>query len=110
MITLSLLFTLLGFLSCYHSSEKAKFKIKYPAQNWLKSHPKKANYLGVLVMLIGLSLCVLSLGWLTGIISFLMILTLVASLSILFMPLGFVSVKLWGVFFLILLVIEIFII
>lgn len=110
MITLALSFILLGFLSCYHSSEKAKLEIKYPIQNWLKAHPQKANYLGVSGMLIGLSLCVLSLGWFVGIISFLMILTLVASLTIIFMPLGVLSVRLWGVFFLMLFVIEIFII
>lgn len=110
MISLALTFTFIGFLACYHSSKRAKFKTVYPIQDWLKTHPQIANYAGILGMVLGLGLCVFSFGWLTGMLYFLMILTLVASLSILLMPMKLLSLRSWSVFLLMLFVIEIFII
>lgn len=108
MITIALLFTLLGFLSCYHSSKKVKFNVAYSVQAWLKKNPKKANALGVLGMLLGLSFCVMSLGWLNGVIAFSMVLPLVASLIIVLMPLRLLPASLWAMIFLLLFITEIY--
>ncbi|MBE7641381.1 MULTISPECIES: DUF3325 family protein [Salegentibacter] len=108
MISLAFLITLLGFISCYHSSKRAKFNVKYPVQQWLKNHPKNANYLGILLMVLGLCICFLHLGWLVGSLYFLMILSLAASLSILLIPLKIPSLKLWGVLIALILLTEIY--
>lgn len=109
MVTASILFTLLGFLSCYHSSERAKFNIRYSVQFWLKRNSKKANYIGILGLISGLSFSILSSGWITGLIYFMMILTLIASLCILIMPLNITSLKLWSALFVLSFIMEIYI-
>jgi len=108
MISLALLLTLLGFLSCYHSSKKAKFSVYYSIQKWLKNQPRKANYLGVLLMSLGLCILLLHFGWIVGLLSFLMILSLVASLSIILMPLKILSVRFWSILVMLILIIELY--
>lgn len=93
MITLSLLIIFLGFWISYQTSERAELKSPNFFEKWIRARRDTGKVLGALVLLAGLILCVLIMGVAAGIFTFFIMLTVVASLTVMLGPLGFMNMK-----------------
>lgn len=93
MITLSFLFTILGFWASYQTSRRVTLAV--PNRRSESRRPNRTRVLsfGLIGLLVGFVLCVLSYGLGSGLFVFLILLTILSSLTILLAPLGYISGK-----------------
>ncbi|MFH6983255.1 hypothetical protein [Marinoscillum luteum] len=91
MITLSFLFTILGFWACYQTSRRVALAVLNRRPESGQSNQTRVLPFGLIGLLVGFVLCVLSYGLWSGLFVFLILLTIVSSLMILLAPLGYIS-------------------
>ena len=106
MNTILIVLAFFGFFLTYCTSKRAEPSYG-TIYDWGRKFPKKANILGVLLLIFGLVLAVVTLGWGVGAFFYLMALMLLASLTVLISPLNFFSFKIMVIITVILLLIEI---
>ncbi len=106
MITLSILFILIGFLLCYSTSKRAKPAVDFRYIKRVFKQKKNANITGLLSILFGLTCSIIILGPGAGVFSFLVILMGIASLVILLTPLNYFSLRSVSILFLVSFIIE----
>ncbi|MDT7830446.1 hypothetical protein RQM65_17390 [Pricia sp. S334] len=92
MITLTVGLTFIGFFLSYNTSKRAK-PANGKIRDWAKKNPKISIGTGIAFLVAGLALAVVALGLGSGIFSFLVILMLLGSLTVLVSPLHFFSLK-----------------
>ncbi|HCX20480.1 MAG: hypothetical protein CMB80_04055 [Flammeovirgaceae bacterium] len=109
MISLATYLTFLGFWFCYQTSQRAVLATPNKVEMWLRSDRIKGNSLGVVLLFSGLLLCIMVFGLGSGVFSFLILLTCVASLVIVLAPIQYINLRVATISGLILLTIEIFI-
>ncbi len=109
MLSLSIGMTALGYYCCYITSKRALLPKTNPLVTWAQSNAKTSNYLGLLLQTLGLLLCILSLGFGSGLFSFLVILMTVASAILLIGPLYLINSKHLVLLFIVALALELYI-
>lgn len=87
MISLAILLISIGFYACYLTSKKTKCQPVFGWEWWLKDNEKPANFMGVLLMLLGSFLFVYLFNLGVGIFSSIIAMTIAGSFIILFAPL-----------------------
>ncbi|WP_439489109.1 hypothetical protein [Algoriphagus sp.] len=88
MITLSILFTLLGFEFFYQTSKKAELYRSEKIAEWFGANETLAKAFGTALLAFALGLSVLHLGIGSGIFAFVCMLMFTGSLVVLIAPLG----------------------
>ncbi|MEQ8581887.1 MAG: hypothetical protein RIC30_16905 [Marinoscillum sp.] len=107
MITLSCLFTFLGFWVCYRASRRVAFAAANKGPKPEESGGPRGASLGVMGLLAGFALSALRYGIGSGSFFFLIMLTIVSSLVILLAPLGFMKRRTIGMLTILSMLIEI---
>ena len=92
MTTLAMGLIFMGFFLAYNTSKRAQ-PVNGKVREWAKKHPKIANGIGVACLLAGLAFAVAAFGLGAGIFSYLVLLMLLGSLTVLVSPLHFFSLK-----------------
>lgn len=91
MITLSTIFTLMGFEFFYQTSQRAVILRPAHWEEWFKSNAQLAKIIGGLLMLIGMLFSIYALGLGAGVFAFVCSLMLVGSLVVLISPLVWIK-------------------
>ena len=93
MVSLSVTLALIGFYMLYSTSKRAKLILQYDFQKWIIENQKNGKIIGLSLLIVSLLLSILSLGFGSGIFSFLVILMTMASLVVLISPLRFFNLS-----------------
>lgn len=91
MLTLVVLMAYCGFLCFYIISKKIKGTIQTPYLQWLLNHQFYTKLFGVALLFAGLAASIIHQGVSTGIISYVLVITVVPCLLILLRPLGYLK-------------------
>jgi len=108
MITLSTIFTLMGFEFFYQTSQRAVILRPANWEEWFKSNAQIAKSIGGLLMLIGMLFSIYALGLGAGIFAFVCSLMLVGSLVVLLSPLMWIKTSWLFIGFGLLFILELF--
>ncbi|MBI0400963.1 hypothetical protein [Cyclobacterium marinum] len=108
MITLSTIFTLMGFEFFYQTSQRAVILRPANWEEWFKSNAHIAKSIGGLLMLIGMLFSIYALGLGAGIFAFVCSLILVGSLVVLLSPLMWIKTSWLFIGFGLLFILELF--
>lgn len=92
MITLAVGLIFIGFFLSYSTSKRAQ-PVNGEIREWAKKNPKNSKAIGIACLVAGLAFAVAALGLGAGIFSYLVILMLLGSLTVLVSPLHFFSLK-----------------
>ena len=93
MVSLSVILALIGFYMLYSTSKRAKLILQYDFQKWITENQKSGKIIGLSLIIVSLLISILSLGFGSGIFSFLVILMTMGSLVVLISPLRFFNLS-----------------
>ncbi|MBL3658453.1 hypothetical protein [Fulvivirga sediminis] len=91
MITLSIILTFIGFWCFYQNSNRAELSKPNGFEKWLRGHKEQSYISGLFALVLGFVFCLFSFGVTSGIFTYILTLTVIASLSIILGPLGYVN-------------------
>ena len=106
MTTLIILLTFWGFWTYYQTSRRAQLNKPGVFTRWVRNHRREGRLIGLAVLAAALALTMAGHGTGSGIFTFLIALTVVASLVILLAPLGLINVKTVGAMVVLFLILE----
>ena len=93
MVSLSVTLALIGFYMLYSTSKRAKLIFQYDFQKWITENQKSGKIIGLNLLIVSLLLSIFSLGFGSGIFSFLVIIMTMGSLVVLISPLRFFNLS-----------------
>jgi hypothetical protein len=93
MVSLSIILALVGFYMLYSTSKRAKLILQYNFQKWITKNPKKGKTIGLSLLIFSLLINILSVGFGSGIFSFLVIIMTMGSLVVLISPIRFFNIS-----------------
>ncbi|AZJ32405.1 hypothetical protein KUL156_55080 [Alteromonas sp. KUL156] len=108
MLTIIGCLALTGFYFLYSTSNRADLTFYLPLQKWINENKIKGKYIGVVLLIIGLTSAILYLGFGAGIFSYLTLLMLVSSLVVLIEPLRFLKFSILVVMMILSLLLEVY--
>ncbi len=91
MYTLSALCCFLGFYSLYNTSKKASLHRDYQIEIWLQKNKKSAQLIAIFFLIASLLILIAIDSYQAGTFSFIVLLTAIASLVVIFSPLKIVK-------------------
>ncbi|MBD8490702.1 hypothetical protein IFO69_18260 [Echinicola sp. CAU 1574] len=106
MITLAALLTFLGFFCFYNTSKRLKLSQSLGLEVWLQQNANKAKWIGGILLIVALLICLVAAGFAAGIFSFFILLMTAGSLIVILSPLKFINYKVLSVVFVLSLIFE----
>ncbi|UII26944.1 hypothetical protein LVD15_00465 [Fulvivirga maritima] len=106
MITLSIILTFIGFWCFYQKSNRAELAKPNGFEKWIRGHKEQSYIIGLFGLVLGFVFCLFSFGVTSGIFTYLITLTVIASLSIILGPLGYLNRWSISIFFVLALIFE----
>ncbi|GFD82683.1 hypothetical protein KUL118_55450 [Tenacibaculum sp. KUL118] len=108
MLTIIGCLALTGFYFLYSTSNRADLTFYLPLQKWINENKIKGKYIGVVLLIIGLTSAILYLGFGAGIFLYIVLLMLVSSLVVLIEPLRFLKFSILVVMMILSLLLEVY--